>query len=1164
MRLKYMIMGMLGILFLACSREKTSPESPSSQEECILSLTVDKEPVTKSILPSGIENRLDNAFVLIMGGNGYSRYKYFDFTSASQPTSVDWRMPAGQDYTVYAVGNMGNIYSSLPKTGSGYDMASFRYEVPAYSGLTSLPMAKVVSLPASQFSQGANIQLSIILERLMARVSVRVNKSGITGGDAAHALQSASLHLRQVAKALYPFRAGGSLAVSDADVFSGNTDYYVFSAGEAWNLDSGEITLYVPENRQGQLLGSNNVQARKSGIDAAVEALAQKNRLTYVEFASSKDGTTDGVSGSLVYRGYLGSNETNDFSVERNRTYSATLNLTWDGFTLHADGWRIDRGEDWNDARRLAFLDADGKALNYLKIHKKGSGEAFAYFGIDGDGGSGTAGRKDVSSYPYGWYLTGNDLTLAGHDGSGDQYTVATGVTVQCLGAATVGGKAVTRLRFAASAAAAVTTESVSDRHRFGLHTMDGSLHSNGLQLDIEELPFEFEWVNDGSPSYVAQKGTLRCIDPYTGSVSTEGVFHIKTGYTPQIRLTNNGDGTATVSVIGPFNVLADALSITDADGDRACAIPLEGRVPHFACTRPTESPIYVDGSVDLKYTYYGTASDDSKDSSTVLKVSDDASVVKCGQYLDAALVNELIAPVTGSTGGKMGFGQTLAPDGSFFINTYINTYEGLSPGTGASFSVDNAQIAMKGYNNANAAHYRSPVSMAFSAYNPWRFIGAPVQGATMNDYTLYHEPKGWGSQSQVGWEASPTLKPVETNTYALDVGNAVVANLENLKFNAGFNDGGGYLGHKVFTGTPNKVNADYSPSSNYSLYFRVDTPSSYDWQRIGQYLYSDMGHYISPGWTKAEVDKALEETGWIVTVVCSSPTADNAWSYAPEGVTSSSPNAIQGITFYLRENVTFATWKLNYSMAGLREGDIVSHNAGKALVMLQVVNPHNAASPALEKVVAEAYVRLHLYVWPAVKDLLRWNGSYEIPSTHEVVTEGWVFEAYPFAFTEGKAIHGLENAGYGNFFTYSVLKARSEVYTNVSNADLVSTSASQGAIARDISIRTGMAVWRFKNGDSFSTSSSEAQLHSQLMAALSGVHTGSPPFIFKPNNELSTVLGSGTFHRDGDVTLYYDPSGSERVYSTGSGDTNKLFVIHFGNGQDLLSAYYFDSANGY
>ena len=378
-------------LVLSCSREVPSD---SAQQECVVRFTVEREAATKSVLPSGIENRLDNAFVLLTSEDGFSRYRYFDFTQSSQGNSVEWRMPAGRNYTLYAVGNMGNILSSIPRTEEGFNMAEFRFEVPPYAQLTAMPMARQSTLSAQQLSEGSHVQIPISLERLMARVNVRIDKSGITGGDAAQVLQSASIHLRQVARGLYPFRPGGSLALSDNDVFTSNTDYYVFTAAEAWNQDSGEITLYVPENCQGQLLSSEAGQTDKSAVNTDIDALPQKGRLTFIEYVSAKSGQADGVSGSLTYRGYLGSNETNDFSIERNRRYTATLSLSWDGFTWKADGWRIARGSDWNDARRLSFLDADGNPLTYLKIHKKGSGEAYAYFDIEQ--GSGTTGRKDA------------------------------------------------------------------------------------------------------------------------------------------------------------------------------------------------------------------------------------------------------------------------------------------------------------------------------------------------------------------------------------------------------------------------------------------------------------------------------------------------------------------------------------------------------------------------------------------------------------------------------------------------------------------------------------------------------------------------------------------------------------------------------------------------
>lgn len=243
----YSLAFLTGLLALSCNREKVrDPSINLSKEECVVHFTLKKGTDTKSILPAEIENRLDNAFVLMTSEDGYSRYQYFDFTQNPQSNSVEWRMPAGRDYTLYAVGNMGNILRDIPRTETGFNMTEFRYEVPPYAQITALPMAVCQTVSAQQVAQGSQVEIPISLQRLMAKVCVKIDKSRITGGKAANVMQSGSLHLRQVARALYPFRADGSRAQGNADMFPGNTDYYLFSATEAWNLDSGEITLYLP------------------------------------------------------------------------------------------------------------------------------------------------------------------------------------------------------------------------------------------------------------------------------------------------------------------------------------------------------------------------------------------------------------------------------------------------------------------------------------------------------------------------------------------------------------------------------------------------------------------------------------------------------------------------------------------------------------------------------------------------------------------------------------------------------------------------------------------------------------------------------------------------------------------------------------------------------
>ena len=239
----YSLALLAGLLALSCNREDAREPSLSlAEEDCVVHFTLKGEDGTKSILPADIENRLDNAFVLMTSEDGYFRYQYLDLRQNPQGKSVEWRMPAGRDYTLYAVGNMGDILSRIPRTETGFDMAQFRYEVPPYAQMTALPMAACRTVSAQQVAQGSQVEIPISLQRLMAKVCVKIDKSRITGGKVAQVLQSGSLHLRQVARALYPFGADGSRAQGNADMFPGNTDYYLFSATEAWNLDSGEIT----------------------------------------------------------------------------------------------------------------------------------------------------------------------------------------------------------------------------------------------------------------------------------------------------------------------------------------------------------------------------------------------------------------------------------------------------------------------------------------------------------------------------------------------------------------------------------------------------------------------------------------------------------------------------------------------------------------------------------------------------------------------------------------------------------------------------------------------------------------------------------------------------------------------------------------------------------
>ena len=1161
------------ISFTSCQQEVPMEEEALSpgQEACTVSITLGKEPLTRSILPYDIENRLDNAFVLIQGRDGFFRYRYFDFTSASQSPSVDWRLPAGMDCTVYAVGNMGNIYSSLPPSEDGFDLSAFRFEVPPYSSLKAMPMARMLTLPGSELSGGEHVHLSISLQRLMARVNIRIDKSGITGGQAAQVLQSGSLHLRQVARALYPFRADGSRALGDADIFPGNTDYYTFNAAEAWNQQSEEITLYIAENRQGTGTGSS--QAGKT------PATGREKLATYLEYSATKDGASDGFSGPLRYRTYLGENETNDFNVTRDRIYEATLSLTWNGQLLEGD-WRV-TNQDLSDTRALVISAAEGSSVpmnttgtktGSAKVRKATPTAFYLNFFPTGTSGAPAHGRKDLDSWPFGWqaYVDGSAVYMGGTSG-----TVKNGSNQNLLRWSYNSENDCLLMEALPGA------PSSADIHTLQFRTTDGRKASNIVYFTTS-IPFEYGWAEDGMPNHVAQRGLLQALDADTRAVDAEGIFHLKDGYSSKVRLKDNGDGTAVVELIDGFTALADAIYIEDADGDRHCDVPLEARIPYWECT--SLGTTYVDEPQTLVFSYFPVDESGNKSGSTPMQIKESTGVT-AGMNLSFDLTEKCIVPTTTSSGGKLGFDRKVndksaSPNfGKYELYTYIATYAGLSP-SGDTFDVDNAVVGMT--KSSKAAQ-----SSTFKAYNPWKFVSnTVVPGPLMNDYTLYRTPARSGpSDCRVGWDTNPSDAPAETTSKTVQVRNVVISNPRNLKLDAKFQDGSGYIGEKIATGTPGTVSPTYTETTLYQLHVRLTNAVNFDWVALGNYLYYDQAHYI-PGsvWvspTATDAEKKAEITDLFSingndVVISGYGTEAEVWVQAPGGVTKSSPTALQGIEFFTTSETIGSNWDLTYSMNGLTSDDITTHGAGKLDVILKIVNPYDKTGVTLDKKVSEAFMRLHLWVWASVTETTQIHPSYSGGSS-----QGWTYKATPYVFTDGKPISAISS-----LFSRNIFKPQGETYTTASTTYLRGYAANL-SMGGDYYGNKGEATWQFRNDNLFQTDWSDARKRSELMSVLSS-NTGNSIFEFRrANNEsvtwpdfygpgqsyteniegLNSIIGGDDYcYRQSATRLYYDPSGPAHTYVSGSTSQgqNKLFVIYIGETSLAINPYFFDPARGY
>lgn len=1210
---------------VSCRQEELPATTESkgvaaASDEALVSICVGApvDAETKSVISgTNFESGIRSLLVLFVGEDGSWKKSYSSASSGYLTTGQGQVMSLepvtlkaqAQRYDIYAFANMGDVTASIPLDGAGkLNPAAYVHPLPAsYADLAAsgMPMCVSTSIEASAlqpYRVAGTYPLTLTLRRLLSKVNITVNKSGmLTGASDGSALAGGSLKLRQVSKVLRPFAAEADRrAQSTSEMYSSDTDWHNFTSGSGTDVIDSGVTLYIPENRQGT--GSGTTQSGKTPASGR-EALA-----TYLEYTATKNGGSDGVAGNLTYKAYLGENEVSDFNVIGDKVYTATLSLSWDG--MWEGSWRVTQG-DWADTRALvisaaansatAMTSANTKAGSQ-KVRKASPTAFYMNFFPGGTSGSVAHGRKDMDSWPYGWvaYVDGSSVNMSGTSGTIKNASNQSFISwsydsdTDCLSMQAIAG-----------------APANSDIHTLQFKTLDGRKQSNVVYFTAS-IPFEYQWEANATPNHVAQRGILKAIDPDTGNPSSEAIIKLKDANSSQVRLTDRGDGTAVVELIEGFSSIADAIRIADSDDDRECLVPLEGRVPWFETGTITPTVTFVDDRSSIRFTYLAAAADGSK-TATPLKVIDNrnnATAVAAGENLDLGLVNELIAPVMGGGSSSSLLGYEYSPDseGNLNIRVHIHTYEGVNAligsNTNRTFTVGKTRLAMP---SVTGGHSQPADMQDFKAYNPWRLITGVTQGGVMEDYTLYNEPARDGTKMAVGWSSTPLNKPSQPvpNEWTTDIGNVIVNDGRNIAYDASFQDGAGYLGSDVCSHVgagPAAVEPDFTPSAStyYTVRLRVSDLSNYDWKTIGDYLWYDQGHYLTGVWVsptateaqrKQTVDDAFADgpiflTGW-------HNTADAAWAFVtlPSGVTRSTPSAIDGAVFetYTRTETISSTWRLRYTMKDMTESQVKTHNAGKIDVVLRIINPFNDESPSLDKKVSEAYVKLHLYVWPA---------PYEVSTSPHpwcsLTGHGWAYSVFPYCYTGGKRVPALDGRG---FWGKEILLPATNSY-NVTF--LVGGGASIGSITRDddgsdgVQSIYGSATYQFRDNSIFSDDDSNARKMSKLMDFMSSNHMSGSPFTLRPASSdvvrdelrrselasgggwtyvydknvtyqsLNSVLGSATFHRADEYTLYYDPTGSERKYTyaeagSSPNTTDKLFVIHIcGNVVGLAECHYF------
>lgn len=237
----------------------------------------------------------------------------------------------GKKYSFYACANMGMTI----KAGNIDELKELRYHL-AYpdeyrEGIPMAAKAEGISI------DGQEAEIRLRLCRLMSKISLRIDRGGLTEGVNMHV---ASVKIGNCPRSAAIFKE--SRAESEDDCFPAgftrSDDECSILNGNTVDGVSGALSLYMLENMQGVF----SPEGISDDSDKVFDELdVRTTTCSYIEM--SIDYTSPSYNSTtrpLVYRFYLGEDR-NSLDIERNCHYKITVIPEDDG--LSEDSWRVDK-----------------------------------------------------------------------------------------------------------------------------------------------------------------------------------------------------------------------------------------------------------------------------------------------------------------------------------------------------------------------------------------------------------------------------------------------------------------------------------------------------------------------------------------------------------------------------------------------------------------------------------------------------------------------------------------------------------------------------------------------------------------------------------------------------------------------------------------------------
>ena len=316
------------------------------------------------------DTRIDDINLYLFPVNGgQARHVYI---APVRPVVLE--LPKG-GYMLYAIANLGHDAGERTQDF----VRSLRVErEPAALADAPFPMSAQQAVTVR-----GDTQIAVSLVRAVAKV----NFSYTVAADFAKSFHVKSVQFRSAPRsaALFDFsRAESSEAVADMPPVEASATAYA-------------ATCYLLENRQGEVAGIGS-QQQKDQTRAPEHA-------TYIAIAGEADGT------QVVYRIYLGENNTTDFNVGRNRVYNIDARI----LGLNTVDWRVSTAE--LTVTPFAENHAPGEpATTELRLTSTNNPENVYYLSYHIDAGTGIVAidgvnRNPGTPYPF---FSGNGTVTAG------------------------------------------------------------------------------------------------------------------------------------------------------------------------------------------------------------------------------------------------------------------------------------------------------------------------------------------------------------------------------------------------------------------------------------------------------------------------------------------------------------------------------------------------------------------------------------------------------------------------------------------------------------------------------------------------------------------------------------------------------------------------------